>query len=159
MIALAIEELHRSENDLAVELLQVAARHETEHGVFHLACDLAAWSQRHVSELAEAGRDFGLDLDPEPKAPSGIATAVREKGAELLGRRPEPALLLLADLRRVHRMAAGTSLDWEVLAQTAQAIQAKELLALTKRCHPETLRQLRWSNATVKELAAQALTS
>ena len=51
--------------------------------------------------------------------------ALRAKGAEILGRRPEPGLLLLADLRRVYRMAAGASLDWEVLGQTAQATQAQ----------------------------------
>jgi hypothetical protein len=158
-IALAIEELHRSEDELAVELLQIASRHKADHEVFHLGRDLARWSQEHVTRLAEAGKAYGLDLDPEPRQPTTLASAVREKGAELLGRRPEPALLLLTDLRRVYRMAAGASLDWEVLGQTAQAAQAQDLLDLTKACHPETLRQTRWANAMVKELSAQALVS
>jgi hypothetical protein len=158
-LALAIAELHRSENELAVELLQVSSRHKADHGIFHLAHDLAGWSQQHVAALARAGTAYGLELDPQPRSPSTIASVVREKGAELLGRRPEPALLLLADLRRVYRMAAGASLDWEVLGQTAQAVRARDLLALTKTCHPETLRQTRWANAMVKELSAQALTS
>lgn len=32
-----------------------------------------------------------------------------------------------------------------------------ELLELTKRCHPQTLRQMRWANAMLKELSPQAL--
>jgi hypothetical protein len=57
----------------------------------------------------------------------------------------------------MHRMAAGVSLDWEILAQTAQALKDRELLALSQRCHPQTLRQLRWSNALLKENAAQTM--
>jgi hypothetical protein len=33
----------------------------------------------------------------------------------------------------------------------AQALKDDELLGLTKECHPQTLRQLRWSNAALKE--------
>ncbi len=101
------------------------------------------------------GRDYGLDLDAEASEDSGPLAALRQKGSELVGRRSEPALLLLADLRRIHRMAAGVSLDWEVLAQSAQAAQDRELLALSTRCHPQTLRQLKWANAMVKELSAR----
>ena len=82
---------------------------------------------------------------------------MKQKGSELTGRLHEPGLLLLADLRHVHRMAAGVSLDWEVLAQTAQAMRDHDLLALAEDCHPETLRQLRWANAKVKETAAQVM--
>jgi hypothetical protein len=44
----------------------------------------------------------------------------------------------------------GVSLDWELLAQAAQDSQ---LLALTKRCHPQVLRQMRWANAMLKVLS------
>jgi len=47
--------------------------------------------------------------------------------------------------------------DWEVLAQTAQALKDRELLACTKACHPQNLRQLRWSNAALKVNAAQIM--
>lgn len=156
-IPLALEELHRSENDLAGELLHASDRHKVDHEMFYLARDLARWSQQHVRSLAEAGRNYGLDLDAEPEDESGIVARVRQRGAELIGRRPEPALLLLVDLRRIHRKAAGVSLDWEILAQTAQALQDRELLAVTKECHPQTLRQMRWANAKLKESAAQAM--
>ncbi|WP_371053395.1 MULTISPECIES: hypothetical protein [Rhodococcus] len=75
----------------------------------------------------------------------------------MLGRRHAPSVLLPRDLRTVHRMAAGVSLDWEILAQAAQALSDRELLALSERCHPQTLRQLRWANAKLEEIAAQTV--
>lgn len=156
-VAMAIEELHRSENDLAGELLAASDRHKADHELFYLGRDLARWSQQHVRRIAEVGRDYGLDLDAEPQDDPTILAALRQKGAELIGRRHAPAMLIIRDLRRLHRMAAGVSLDWEVLAQTAQALKDRELLALAEACHPQTLRQLRWANAALKENAAQIM--
>ena len=156
-VGIAIEELHRAENDLAGELLSVSDQQKVDHEVFYVARDIARWSQAHVRELARVGADYGLDLDPEPEKDDTIVAKLRQKGAEMMGRHHEPTLLLLADLRRIHRMAAGVSLDWEVLAQTAQAMKDRELLGVTKDCHPETLRQLRWANAKVKEASAQIM--
>lgn len=68
-------------------------------------------------------------------------------------------MLLLADLRRLHRRAAGVSLDWELLAQVAQSLRHRDLLTLTQRCHPQTLRQLRWTNAQLKVVSPQILSS
>jgi hypothetical protein len=75
------------------------------------------------------------------------------------GRQAVPGVLLLADLRALHRMAAGVSLDWELLAQGAQAVKEGELVELTRRCHPETLLQLKWTNAMLKTLSPQVLAS
>jgi hypothetical protein len=153
---LAIEELHRSENHLARALLSLSDRHKADHEVFYVARDIARWSQRHVAELARIGTDHGLDLDPEPASEPGVLETVQQATSDLLGRRPEPGLLLLADLRHIHREAAGVSLDWELLAQGARR---RELLELAQRCHPDTLRQMRWANAKLQESATQALVS
>jgi hypothetical protein len=110
-----------------------------------------------VRGLAEAGRRYGLDLAPEADDTHSLVETVREAGSKLLGHRPEPSLLLLADLRKLYRVASGASLDWEVLGQAAQAIEDQDLLDLVKECHPDTLRQARWANAHLKEAAAQAL--
>ncbi|MGY1815701.1 hypothetical protein [Blastococcus sp. SYSU D00820] len=158
-LGLAIEELHRSENHLARVLLAVSDRHKADHEVFYVARDIARWSQRHVTELARIGHDFGVALDPEPEGEPGILERIQQATSDLLGRRPEPGLLLLADLRHVHREAAGVSLDWELLAQAAQGARKRELLELAERCHPDTLRQMRWANAKLKESATQALVS
>jgi hypothetical protein len=156
-VGMSIRELHRAENDLAGELLQVSDRHRADHEIFYLGRDLARWSREHVRELARIGKDYGVDLDPDPEGDAELVEKLRQKGAELLGRHHDPALLLLADLRRIHRMAAGVSLDWEVLAQTAQALKDRKLLGLSQDCHPQTLRQLRWANAQVKEQSAQIM--
>jgi hypothetical protein len=156
-LGLIIEELHRSETDLAEELLHLADRHRTEHEIFHVGRDVAAWSCEHVGELARAGKPFGLHLDDEIDAGSGVLSALRQKSADLLGRHHDAGLILLADLRRAFRKASGVSLDWEILAQSAQAAKDRDLLALAQRCHPQTLRQARWLNAMLKESSAQVL--
>jgi hypothetical protein len=156
-VGAAIEELHRSEHDLGAALLDLSNQHKVDHDIFYVARDIARWSQEHVRRLSAVGGDYGLSLDPDPDDENGMVARVKQKGAELTGRFHEPALLLLADLRHLHRMAAGVSLDWEVLAQTAQAMQDRELLSTAEECHPETLRQMRWANSKVKETAAQIM--
>ena len=156
-VAAAIAELHRAENDLAGALLNLSDQQKVDHEIFYVGRDIARWSQEHVRRLAEVGRAYGLDLDPDAEDEAGLLARVKQKGAELAGRLHEPSLVLLADLRHVHRTAAGVSLDWEVLAQTAQAMKDTELLTTAEECHPETLRQLRWANAKVKETAAQIM--
>jgi hypothetical protein len=156
---LAIEELHRSENELHTVLLAMSDRHRVDHEVFHVTRDLATWSQQHVAALAEAGRVFHLDLDPEARHVHGLMETVRQKASELTGRRSAPGLLLLADLRHLYREASGTSLDWELLAQGAQGAKNQELLDVTERCHPQTLRVSRWANGKLKESSPQVLAS
>ncbi|WP_281291294.1 hypothetical protein [Streptomyces montanus] len=41
----------------------------------------------------------------------------------------------------------------------AQALKDAELLRLTQECHPDTLRQIRWANAKIKEASPQVLLS
>jgi hypothetical protein len=153
---LVIRDLHRAEKALVRDLLRLADRHSAEHEVHHVVLDLAGWSRTHVRELAHTGRRFGLKLAetaPEDGGP------LRAKLSELLARRAEPGLLLLADLRELHRRTAGVSLDWELLAQGAQAVKDTDLLELAQRCHPHTLRQLTWSNSMLKTLSPQILAS
>jgi hypothetical protein len=157
-LGLVLRELHRAETALAKDLLKTSDRHQAEHEVHHVARDLAGWSAAHLRELARAGRDHDLDLGEDVPGPSPLAP-LRTALAELSGRRPEPGLLLLTDLRRLHRRAAGVSLDWELLAQGAQAAKDTKLLELASRCHPQTLRQLKWTNAMLKVLSPQILTS
>ena len=155
-----VRELHRSETALARALLAAADRHRADPEVFHVARDIARWSQDHARQLAGAGKELGLRLDPKPRVePQPVLARFAERAAAALRRRPEPGLALLADLRRLHLRAAGVSLDWELLAQVAQGAKRRELLELAQRCHPETLRQMRWANAQLKVNAPQVLAS
>jgi hypothetical protein len=156
---LAIEELHRSENELYTVLLSMSDRHRVDHEVFHVTRDMATWSAQHVAELTAAGQEFGLDLDPEAEHVAGLLEILRQKASELTGRRSAPGMLLLADLRHLYREASGTSLDWELLAQGAQGARKKELLDLAERCHPQTLRVARWAESHLKVASPQVLAS
>ena len=155
-LGLALRELHRSEVRLARTLDAVAARHHNDHGIYHVALDLGRWSREHVELIADIGSRYGVRLRRRPRL-TALGDAAQEWLSDRLGRRPEPTLVLLADLRRLHRQAAGVSLDWELLAQGAQAVKDEQLVDLTKRCHPQALRQMRWANAMLKELSPQAL--
>ncbi|MBO3750741.1 hypothetical protein J5X84_32080 [Streptosporangiaceae bacterium NEAU-GS5] len=156
-IGLVMRDLHGRENDLAHHLLLVSERHKADHEVYHLARDLAVWSQRHVRALAEAAPSYGIDLSAEPEGKATLAERLRERGSELLGLRSDAGLLMLRDLRTVYTEAAGISLDWEMVGQAAKAAQDDQLLQLVQQCHPDTLRQMRWANAKLKESSPQVL--
>jgi hypothetical protein len=158
-INLLLQEMHRDENDLTHTLLRIAERHKVDHEIYHLGRDLARWSQEHVRTLAALGNRFGADLDPDPVDELKMAARVRAKASELTGRRPQAALLLLRDLREVYVQASGVSVDWEMLGQAAQGLQDTELLDVVQRCHPDTLRQMRWANGKLKESSTQILVS
>jgi hypothetical protein len=158
-IDLALEELHRSENDLAAQLLTLSDRHKADHEIFHVARDLAVWSQDHVREIARIGRTYDVDLDPEPAGDPTVLQKVRQEVADRLGRRSAPALLLLRDLRSVYMDASGVSVDWELIGQAAQGVRDRELLDVVTRCRPDTVRQATWANAQIKEKATQILVS
>ena len=158
-VTAVLRALHDGERSLERDLTAVAERHRTDHDIHHVATDLARWSHQHAARLAEYGRGQGLHL-PDPGSPShGPLAALREKTAEALGRRPEPGLLLLHDLRDLHLAAARNSLHWEMLAQAAQAVRDRKLLGLVSACHPQTLRQMRWTNTMIKEQAPQVLSA
>jgi hypothetical protein len=157
---MAIEQVAKAERELAGELQEVGERHSTDHDVFHLTRTLAKRERSNVDALAKHAERYHADVtgDGNGSGP-GIVAAAREKSAELLGRRPEPGLLLLRDLRELHLLAAGASLDWVALAQGAQAAKDTDLLETVTECHNETLRTLKWTTYRLKEAAPQVLTS
>jgi len=149
--------LHRSEGDLATALVRLSDRHSADHEIHFVARDLAEWSHEHVRRLAGAARTLDPSLARDRTDLTPVTAFLERMTGLAVGRLHRPSLLLLADLRDVHCSAAGVSLDWEVLAQGAQAARHTELIELAADCHPQTLRQLRWANAQIKDLAAQAV--
>jgi len=149
-IGTALRDLHASEGDLARALRRLAAEHPEEHEVFHVARDLAGWSEEHVRGVAEAARAYGEELGATAgEAPDQLSPAPASADG----------LELVRDLRRVAMRAYGVSTEWVMVAQAAQAVRDQDLLTLCDRCHPGTLRQVRWANATIKVLSPQTLTS
>ncbi|MET9354647.1 hypothetical protein ABZY14_16930 [Streptomyces sp. NPDC006617] len=159
-INLTLRTLHRGERRMAHDLVTVAERHRTEHEVHHVATDLARWSRAHMRRLAETAAERGVKLgEPPDHSTDGVFATLRKKASEAVVHRPEPGLLLLRDLRELHVLAAENSLHWEMLAQAAQASRDSGLLTLVSSCHPQTLRQMRWTNTMIKNLSPQILTS
>jgi hypothetical protein len=156
-IQYALRRVHDGEQDAASQLATLAQRHRTDHEVHHVARDLAVWSLDHVAQVARAAERFGLQLAETVERPSGLLDDARAKLATAVGRRPEPALVLLEDMTKLYLRTAENSLAWEMLAQIAQARPENDLLELTKRCHPQTLRQVRWANTMLKTLSPQVL--
>ncbi|WP_327686425.1 hypothetical protein [Streptomyces sp. NBC_00467] len=159
-IALILRVLHDGETELAEGLLATARRHRAEHEIFHVSTDLARWSREHAQRIADA-------IEPDDHACLEEADGPH---SDLVPRwqnrepRPgqgcyEPGLMLLRDLRDLHLGASANSLYWEMLAQAAQARTEARLLSLVSTCHPQTLRQMRWTNTMIKNLAPQLLTS
>ena len=157
-LGLAIEQVASAERELAEHLIAAGERHKTDHDVFHLTKTLAKKERAHLHALARHAGRYGASVDRDDSGHSTLGAA-REKAAGLLGRRPEPGLLLLRDLRELHLLAAGASLDWVALAQGAQAAKDTDLLDTVTECHNETLQTLKWTTYRLKEAAPQALTS
>ena len=145
-LGVAIEQVASAERELAAALESVGDRHQDEHDVFHLTKTLAKKERSNADALAGHAERYAAQLDADgagrPDAPDA-----------------DPSLLLLADLRQLHVLAAGASLDWVALAQGAQAAKDTELLETVTACHNETLRTLKWTTYRLKEAAPQALTS
>jgi len=159
-MTLLVEELHDGENTMTGRLRRAAHQHAADYDVRHGATQLSKWSEEHVARLADVGKRFDLGLSSTADdGDDGLVQQMLEKTSEALGRRSEPALLLLRDLRELHLCAVGNNVYWEMLAQAAQALRDSELLALTKACRPQTVRQMKWTETLIKELSPQALTS
>ncbi|BDT87497.1 hypothetical protein GV791_24005 [Nocardia cyriacigeorgica] len=157
-LELLLDELHRGEHRLEHDLTAVSARHHAEHEIRYIARDLAAWSRDHLDRLERVGPQHGAGTHRLGSLRS-ITAPLQRQVSDLLARRPEPGIVLLMDLRHLHRVSAGVSLDWELLAQAAQALRKPDLLELAQTCHPQTLRQLRWTNAMLKVLSPQIIAS
>ena len=150
---LAIEELHRSENELYTVLLSMSDRHTVDHEVFHVTRDMAS-GRSGTSRSSPRRAGSSVSTLTRRRGHAGLLEALQQKAAELTGRRSAPGMLLLADLRHLYREASGTSLDWELLAQGAQGAKNKELLELAERCHPQTLRLARWAERQAQGVLA-----
>ena len=147
--------LYEGERAMERKLLETAERDAAEHEVHHVAIDLARWSHEHAERLARAAEPYGLGL-PAPSEGLPGPGERRERAARALDD-ARSGLDLLNDLRALHLAATGNSLDWEMLAQAAQAEKDTGLLDLATACHPQTLRQMRWTNTMIKTLSPQLL--
>lgn len=159
-IGLAIEQVADAEARLVDQLAAAGERHRADHDVFHVTRTLARMENGHIESLAPHAQRHGVSVaGAQREAPTerGPLARALEKGAELSGRRPGPALLLLRDLRAIYLLASEASIDWVMLAQGAQAVRDDELLATVGACHEQTLRTVKWASYRIKAASPQAL--
>ncbi|WP_406099380.1 hypothetical protein [Streptomyces sp. NBC_01013] len=153
---LVLAALARGERGLAEALEDVADRHRAEHEVHFVAKDLARWSRDHVRRLSEAA-------DERRASPADTAQVLWtgeqfSPPADTGGPAGGQGLTLLRDLQALYLCAVANSLCWEMLAHAAQATGSERLLSLASACHPETLRQMKWTDTMLKNLSPQLLT-
>ena len=161
-VALAVRDVRDAEIELARRLNALGERHKADHDVFHLTRTLEGLARSNLEALRPHAERHGVDVDPGD-APGehggGLLDRARERTSELVGRRPEPGLLLLRDLRELHLLYAEASIDYVILGQGAQAVRDRELLDACGRCHAQTLRGLKWTVTRLKVAAPQVLAS
>lgn len=160
-LGLAIREVGDAERTLAQQLNALGERHKTDHDVFHLTETLQRIAHDNLERLAPHGERYCVDIDAAD-APaehgSGLLEKACEKSAELIGRRPEPGLLLVRE-RTLHLLYAEASINYVILGQGAQAARDRDLLDAVSLCHAQTLRGTKWTVTRIKTAAPQVLTS
>lgn len=158
-IGMALRDLYRAEEELADEYVKVGERLVVEQDVWYDCKRFAEQCHMHADAIRPFAARHEQELDPPDDDTVGETTtaALRHKLSELLGRRPESGLLLLASLRQLYVQAQEVSFHWIVAGQLAQATRDQELLTLVDELHRETLTQIKWLKTQVKLASPQAL--
>jgi hypothetical protein len=125
----AVAAVRDGERALIDALGAVGERHRDDHDIFHIS--------RMLIRLHEANL--------EALGGGGAGESFADGGS------------LLADLRALHLLYAQASIDWVILGQGAQAVRDAALLETVSRCHPETLRGMKWTVTRIKLAAPQVL--
>ncbi len=157
-----IRDVRDAETRLGEELNTLGERHKTDHDVFHLTQTLQRIVHANLGRLAPHGERYDIGVDPDDvqeEHGSGLLERAREKTSELVGRRPEPGLLLVRDLRKLHLLYAEASINYVILGQGAQAARDGQLLDACSQCHAQTLRGMKWTVTRIKVAAPQVLTT
>lgn len=100
-----------------------------------------------------------MQLDPQPRW-SVLAASLIVQRLSTAARSPPAARAAAARLfaPRTPQGRRGV-LNWELLAQTAQALRLPDLLALGQSCPPQTVRQIEWANAYLEASSPQTIAS
>lgn len=158
-IGLLLGQLHDAETDLAAEYRTVGERQAAEHDVYYMCQTLSQQCDSHAEQVRRVAERFDKHLSSpgEPDGLHNVLAAARRKTSELVGRRPEPGLLLLRDLRQLYLMAEESNIHWLALGQVAQAIRDHQLLDQVSSLHKQTLSQIKWIKTRIKEATPQIL--
>jgi hypothetical protein len=156
-IGMALKELYRAEEELADEFVKVGERLAAEHDVWYDCGRFAEQCHAHAGAIRPFAARYEQQLNPPDDDTVGETTTatLRHKLSEVLGRRPESGLLLVRSLRQLYLQAQEVSFHWIIAGQLAQATRDHELLAVVDDLHRETLTQIKWLKAQVKQASPQ----
>jgi hypothetical protein len=157
---LAIGDVRDAELAVARKLDALGARHRGDHEAVHVAATLGRLARANLEALGPHAERHGTSVDADAThrgRSGGLLAKARDTTSDLLGRRGEPGLVLLGDLRDLHLAYAEASIDWVVLGQGAQAARDAELLSAVTTCHAQTLRGMKWTVTRLKTAAPQVL--
>jgi cytochrome c2 len=160
-LGLAIHEVADAEETLGQRLNALGERHKADHDVFHLTETLQRIARANLERLAPHADRYDVELDPSSVQEghgTGLLEKAREKTSEVVGRRPEPGLLLIRDLRELHLSYAEASINYVILSQGAKAARDGQLVETCSQCHAQTLRGMKWTVTRLKTASPQVLT-
>ena len=139
-----------SEKVLAESFRAVAEGHAAAADIFHMCHTLAQMCDAHRERLAPVVQRYGEEHSGDVEEPD------RLHGDGLAGVRAGE-IGLLRDLQDLHVLADLVQTTWTVIAQGAQGLRDRELLAIATESNADTARQLTWLNTRMKAAAPQAL--
>ena len=137
----------RSEQTLADSFRAIAEGHAHVADVHHTCQMLAGWCEEQRAALAPVVERYGeADVD-EPARLHAAGLAETREGE----------IGLLRDLQDLYVLASLVQTTWTVIAQGAQGLRDRELLAVAQHAGDQTSRQLAWLTTRIKVAAPQAL--
>jgi hypothetical protein len=155
---IAIDDVQRSEMQLAKQLRLLAEDHAAEHDVYHQAHARAQKCVDHVERLKPfVERYQARAIDADDGDSPGVLDALRRKTSELLADAEPTGVLLLHDLRDVYVTAQRAEIDWTILKQGASAVHDQDLVAVVSHCQPEADVTGKWLRTRIKAGSAQVL--
>jgi hypothetical protein len=153
----AIELVQDAEASLADELRTLGDRHAGESDVYHVAHLLAGRCTEQLDRLLPHAQRYSARERRDTGRSPGPLERVRRLSSELLAGRPEPAMLLLHDLRETYVSAHEAEIAWVILGQAAKAARDAELVTTAEQGLEEAERRWKWLRTKLKESSPQVL--
>jgi hypothetical protein len=156
---LLFDQLHDAEISLAADYRKVGERHAAEHDMWHTCHIFARQCEARAAEIRLAGERYGKHLSQphEVEAIRSLAAQARRAVADIVGRPPATALLMLGDLRHLYLAAEEANVHWLMLGQVAQASRDAQSLEVVDLLHRQLLSQIKWLKSQIKEATPQVL--
>ncbi len=153
----AIELVQDVEAALADELRTLGERHAAEADVYHTAHVLAARCTEQLERLLPHAQRYSAPERSDAGHSPGVLERTRRLSSELLGGRPEPAMLLLHDLRETYGSAHEAEIAWVILGQAAKAARDTDLVTTVAEGLEEAERRWKWLRTKLKDASPQPL--